>query len=251
MRTPLVLVAAALVGLAGCDSASDGSPEVISPAAFTFDAGAFPDESSRTATAAGQNFRVAALRVGVVSAIVGANLILPEAATRAATRVEPERNEDGSLVYSTVVDVLGSPTEIRLTGVPRGGDVDWTLTTAPDGFERFTFYTATTTFNGRSGTWSLFNPDVDGSVLGAEFEIDETPEVTFIVPEGRDNAGTSVLYETDGDVRTFDFVGTDGTRSLVVWNTQTNAGSIEASDFRGGARVCWDASLQDVACESV
>ena len=67
MRTSLVL-AAALIGLAGCDSAGDGPPDVISPAAFTFDARAFPTETARTATDAGQTFRVAAFRVGVVSA---------------------------------------------------------------------------------------------------------------------------------------------------------------------------------------
>lgn len=255
MRSIPLLFAAALVVLAGCDAATDSAagaaPDVITPAAFSFDTGGFTSETARTASPAGQNFRVASVRVGLVSAIVGLNLVLPEAATRAATRVEPERREDGALVYEAVVDVLGTPVEIRLTGKPRGSEVDWTLTTAEDGSERFTYYTATTTFNGRSGSWRLFNPDEDGSVLAADFEVDGTPEVTFTIPEGRPNAGASVRYESDGSLRLFDFTDGQGVRTVVRWDAETRVGSIEADDFRQGARVCWNADLEDAACESV
>ena len=252
MRTTLPLLALALA-LAACDSAGpDGAPDVIAPAAFAVDLDAFPDDGARVA--AGRNFLTAAGRVGVVSTIVGLNLVLPERATRAATRVSPVE-EDGQFVWDTQVDVFSNDVQIRLVGDPDGDRVGWTLTTEnrSDDVEDgpFTYYTAETTLDGREGSWRLFNPDVDGPILTAEFEIDGTPEITFAVPQGRPQAGATVRYETDGDVQTFEFEAADGTETLVRWNTETGAGSIEAEDYDGGARACWNEDFEDVACDEI
>ena len=247
MTRPALALAAA-VALAGCDASgpdADGPPAVIAPAAFSVDLDAFPSDDARVA--AGANYLTSAARVGIVSAVVGANLVLPERATRAATRVEPTQT-DGVFLWDTNVDVFDEDVEIRLTGDPTGSRVDWTLTTAVEGDERFTYYTAETTPSGRAGSWRLFNPDEDGPVLTAAFDVDGTPEITFTVPEGNDRAGARVRYETDGDRQTFDFTSADGDRALVVWDTATGAGSITADDYNGGERACWDEDLDDVDC---
>lgn len=254
MRTPTTLAALALL-LAACDSSGpDGAPDVIAPAAFSVDLDAFPDDGARVG--AEGNFLTAAGRVGVVSGIVGLNLVLPERATRAATRVSPEPDSTGdAFVWDTTVDVFDNDVQIRLIGDPDDGQVDWTLTTenlsddAEDG--PFTYYTAETSFSGREGSWRLFNPDVDGPVLTAEFDVDDTPEITFAVPAGRPQAGATVRYETDGDVQTFDFESADGVGTLVRWNTETLAGWIEAEDVNGGDRACWNESLDNVDCDEV
>jgi hypothetical protein len=255
MRTPTILAAALALVLAACDSSGpDGAPDVIAPAAFSVDLDAFPDDGARVGAEA--TFLTAAGRVGVVSGIVGLNLVLPERATRAATRVAPEPDSTGdAFLWDTTVDVFDNDVQIRLTGDPDGGQVDWTLMTenlsddAEDG--PFTYYTAETSFDGREGSWRLFNPDADGPVLTATFDVDDTPEITFAVPEGRPQAGATVRYETDGDVQTFEFEDASGTETLVRWNTVTRAGSIEADDVDGGDRACWDEDLDDVACDEI
>lgn len=251
MRALSTLALAAV--LFGCDSAGpEGPPAVIAPAAFAVDLRAFPDANGRVA--AGENVKAAAGRVGVVSAIIGLHLALPERATEAATRVDPVE-QDGVFVWDTTVDVFGNGVQIRLLGDPDGDRVGWTLTTenlsddAEDG--PFTYYTAETALDGRDGTWRLFHPDVEGPVLAASFEADDTPEVTFTVPDGRPQAGTVVRYESDGNVRTFDLTTAAGARSLVRWDAETRAGSIEASDYNGGARACWNERLEDVDCAEV
>ena len=250
IRRP-ALALALLVALAGCDSTGpDGPPAVIAPAAFSVDLDAFPDEPSSAvagASATGANYATSAARVGIVSAILGANLVLPERATRAATRVEPTVT-DGAYLWDTNVDVFDRDVEVRLSGDPTGDRVEWRLTTALEGDERFTYYTAETTANGRAGTWRLFNPDADGPVLAASFDVDDTPEITFTVPPGNERAGARVRYETDGSRQTFDFTNADGRRALVVWDRATGAGSIVADDYNGGERACWDERRDDVDC---
>ena len=245
-----LLLAGALVGCDASGPDAAAPPAVIAPAAFSVDLDAFPDRAAGVtagASSVGANYRTSAARVGIVSAIVGASLALPERATRAATRVEPVVT-DGAFLWDTNVDVFGRDVEVRLTGDPNGDAVDWRLTTALEGDERFTYYTAETTADGRTGTWRLFNPDEDGPVLAASFDADDTPEITFSVPEGNERAGARVRYQADGDELTFDLVTADGDRALVVWDRETGAGSIVADDYNGGERACWDADLDDTDC---
>lgn len=253
MTRPLAPALLFALALAGCDAAGpdDRPPAVIAPAAFAVDLGAFPDDGARVA--AGANYLTSAARVGVVSAVVGANLVLPEQATRAAAGSRPDSSSgDGVFVWDATVDVFQNDVRIRLTADVDGDDVGWALTTEneSDGLDDgpFTYYTAETSFDGREGTWRLFNPGVESPVLTATFDVDDSPEVTFAVPEGRDQAGARVRYETDGTRRTFDFVDARWGRSLVVWDLVTGAGSVTADDYNGGERACWDGDLDDVAC---
>ena len=249
-RAAAAALVLAAVSLSACDTAASGdaAPDVIAPAAFDLGADAFPD-----AKATGANFANAAVRVGVVSTVIGLHLVLPSAATHAATRAEPFVTDDGVWVWETTVDVLGTPVDIRLEGEPRGRETGWRLSTASGDEAPFTLYTARTRLDGRAGTWALFSREADGPVLRAEFDTtSDRGEVTFSVPEGRDNGGSSVLYESEGPARVFDWLDLpEDDRALIEWDAETGAGSIEADTYREGERACWDASLADAACAAV
>ena len=50
-----------------------------------------------------------------------------------------------------------------------------------------------------------------------------------------------MLYRTDRDEQTFDWLDQpEDDRALIVWDLDTNAGSIEADTYNGGERACWD-----------
>ena len=251
-RPTLASLALGALALAGCDStdSADGPPAPISAAAFETGADAFPDDAARAAGAAGgENYANAAVRVGVVSTLVGLNLVVPHIATEAVTRDTPEV-VDGVWVWETVEDVLGTPVALRLTADADGSRVDWRLTSqdlGDAGNGVFTYYTATTSTDGEAGSWRLFLPDQDGAVLTADFDVRDDREVTFAVPAGRDAGGTSVTYRTEGSAQTFDLVR-QAERALVRWDLQTGAGSITADAYNGGERACWDRQLRDVAC---
>ena len=260
IRSVAVLLVA-LVALSACDSTAGGGGTAPTPppaSAFALD-GDFPEPSARVAV--GAHFLNAAGRFGGVSLVVGANLVIPSAITDAVTDVEPFV-EDGTWVWETTARVQSADVTFRLEGTPAGRDVDWRLRlTSVDGgtgqiADDFDLYTATTSLDGKTGSWDL-NYLIDGvptRVLTAEYEVraEDDREATFRVPEGREAGGSSVLYRVDGDARVFDWLAQPGAvRTWVQWDQETRLGFIEADDYNGGARACWNATLDDVACESV
>ena len=248
---PLLAVAV----FVGCDSTgldSDAPPTLIAQAAFDLDADTFPENTART-SAAGANYANAAVRVGVVSAVVGANLALPLAATAEAARATPVVT-DGVWTWDATADVFGTPVDLRLEASADGSDVTWRLISTRGGDDpgdSFTYVTATTSTDGQRGTWRLFHPDEAGPVLTASFDVRnlDDREITFAVPSGLDNGGSSVRYATDGDVKTFDWDDQpENDRALIEWDARSKAGSIEADTYNGGVRACWNAALNDVTC---
>ena len=243
---------AALLVLAGCDAApappDDARPDVIAPAAFELDL----DLAAAAAATAGANHTNASLRVGIVSAIIGLNLVLPSAATHAATRTEPVV-EDGVWVWESTFPIDGDDVTFRLEGAPAGRTVDWRLDITNRELDAFTLYTARTDLDGETGDWQLFHEERGErvEVLRADFAVTagDARELVFSVPDGRDSGGSSVRYEADGDARAFDWrEEPEGLDHLVEWDQATGAGSITADNYNGGVRACWDASLADAPC---
>lgn len=261
MLRPISALLVAVLVLVGCDTGADGGDTTPTPppaTAFALDAD-FPPSSARVA--AGANFLNAAGRYGIVSAVVGVNLIIPKAVTDAATRAEPFV-EDGTWIWETTTRIQSADVTFRLEGTPDGREVDWRMRiTSVDGGtgeigEDFDLYTATTSLDGREGSWQL-NYVIDGEptrVLTADYEVraEDDRELTFRVPEGREGGGSSVLYRVDGDTQVFDWFNRPGdVRTLVEWDRETRLGFIEADDYNGGARACWDADLNDASCAGV
>ena len=241
---------ASLIVLAGCDATTPPDevdrPEVIAPAAFDFD-GDLPD-----ALAAGENYNNAAFRVGVVTGIIGLNLVLPSAATHAATRATPYV-EDGTWIWESTFEINRDDVTFRLEGTPRGREVSWRMGITNSELDDFTLYTGRTDFDGRTGDWQLFY-EIEGArteVLRADFEIESEmeAEITYSVPPGRDAAGSSVLYANDTGVITFDWdQQPENLRHLIQWDERTGAGWIEADNYNGGERACWGPDLEDAPC---
>lgn len=245
---PLLLV----VLLVGCDAVTDtdpAAPDVIAPEAFAFEP-SFPTAKSM----AGEHFNNGAVRVGVVSAILSANLVLPSAATHAATRTAPVV-VDGVWIWESTFRIGNDDATFRLEGEPVGREVDWALSITNRDLDDFVLYTARTDFDGETGDWQLFY-EIDGArteVLRADFEVTgrDARELTFSIPPGRDAAGTTVLYTHDGDARGFDWYEAPETRDhLVEWDAVTHEGFIQADNYNNGMRSCWDAALENAPCQS-
>ena len=264
-------VVAALFGLTltACDNTAVDNPDqslapvVLTPSAFSLDADSFPSTSSAAANVvSGPHHTRAFLTVAIVTAAVGLNLIVPSAATQAATQATPFV-ENGVWIWQNTVPINGENVTFRLEADPAGTEIDWQMIISAaylngETYDEFTLYTATTAINGRSGDWSLFYR-IDGQstrVLDAVY--DETSstarELTFSVPEtnpDEDARGATVFYMADGDMRLFDFQEpTPNQNHLVEWDAVTHAGFIEAYDYNGGNRACWDENLNNVDCVS-
>ena len=255
--------------LTGCDSggmnAPDDPPPVLTPEAFELNTDLFsnqnPSSSSATKTGEYAHFANAALRVGPVSLLVKANLIIPSAVTAAALQADPVV-EDSTWIWEANADTLNQDISFRLEGTPDGPTVAWSMTvTAPnpeqgEALNSFELYTAETALDGSSGSWSLFYR-IDGErtrVLDADFTVtsDTEKEITFSVPEtAENNAGDSVRYAVDESQRTFEWTRVEdmgNTVVTVVWDAAAKAGFLVAPDYNGGEPACWNDAFQNVAC---
>jgi hypothetical protein len=268
-RCAIALLGFAFLMLTGCDSTEPDvtgePPDVLPPDAFSIDADLFsnqaPGATRASKTGEHTHFTHAALRVGPVSLLIKANLIIPTAVTAGALQADPVA-EDGTWVWTATADTLSQDVSFRLEGTPDGDAVTWRMmVTAPDPaqgqpLENFALYTAQTALNGSSGSWSLFYR-LDGErtrVLHADFTVTSDTEkgITFSVPEAADqNAGDSVRYAVDGTQRTFEWTQVEDagdTVTTVMWNAETKSGSIVAPSYNDGERACWNESFQNVAC---
>jgi hypothetical protein len=260
MRSRLLIVAAVVgvVSISGCDSGGSDveEPVVVSPSAFTFDS-SFPQSFQ----GGGEHWQNGALRVAFVTLAVGVHLVIPAAATHAATQAEPFV-EGGTWIWENTVPIGGTPVTFRLEGTPDGTETDWRMFMSADEeidgalYDGFELYNATTTLDGRVGQWRLYYliEDVRTHVLTADFDIDSDAvhDVQYTVPESNPNPdarGSTVLYARNGDARTFDWhQEPEDYDHLVEWSISTHAGSITATNYNGGVRACWDSDLQNTEC---
>lgn len=259
------LLALALL-LAACDATEPindtADPTPPPAAAFTFD-GSFPSPATASAppSAVGDHVVQGAVRVGVVSTVVGAWLAIPAAVTDAATDADPVV-ENGTWIWENTVPIRGTTFTFRLEGTPAGTSVDWQMLVSSDRpvdgytYDDFGLYAATTTLSGRRGDWRLFVP-VDGvrtRVLDADFEVTSATvaEITYSVPDTNPNVearGSSVRYAADGAARLFDWhQEPEDFDHLVGWDAVSHAGFIEATNYNDGVRACWNAQLDDAPC---
>jgi hypothetical protein len=260
---PALLLLAPLA-LTGCDGSDpdgfdDNPPPVIAPSAFAFDDSFEDGQTLRGAF--GQNWLNAYGRVSIVSLAVGVHLVIPHVVTAAAVQADPYV-EDGTWIWENTEIVHGRDVTFRLEATPDGEEIAWRMLISASSLEgadydAFELYNATTTLDGRAGTWRLFY-DIEGErteVLDAEFEVTSAAqrEITFIVPETNPNPdarGETIRYYANGDARLFDWhQEPEDYDHLVEWDEATKAGSITADDYNGGEPACWDEDLEDVPCE--
>lgn len=247
-----------LLLLAGCDSASvDESepPSTISPAVFEVHA----FEASASKSSAGENLKAALTRYVPVSITLGVQyLLIPALVTEFVTEVDPV-SLDGAWVWETEKQTEQGTFSARLTGRPNESSVDWMMEVSGNNphtgrLEDFVLYTARTQAEGRSGTWDLFFP-IDGepvNILDAEFVIENPVEkqITFVVPETAPRyAGYEVRYEREDNDRLFYWYQPDvDEEHILIWNPVSGVGSIQSTNYKDGARYCWNAAGEDVEC---
>jgi hypothetical protein len=259
-RYTFLLIALYAITFAGCDSNKDedAAPDLFPAEAFTLQTELF-NQNLAPKQAAGINFAAAALRVWPVSLAIGANLIIPSALTTSALQAEAV-SEDGSWVWAASATANGLNTAYSLIGTRRDGGTDWSMLVTVQGgmggetLDDFELFTGRTTDNGASGNWSLFYPieGVSTNVLSAEYAIvsDTEKSITFSVPTtAEDNAGDTIEYAEIDNLRTFEWMQAGaGIQHLITWNATDSTGSITATNFRSGAKSCWDAELNDTVC---
>lgn len=261
-KTRYFFIAAFLfVSFSACDSSNpdEDPPAVMPEAVFALPVDLFDQSASKTSSPPGINFTAAALRVWPVSAIIGANLIIPSLTTIQALDTTPVF-EDNAWVWKATTTAEGVTVDFNLSATRNGATTLWSMKISSssqlDGqtLDNFELFTAETSNSSTAGSWKLYYL-INGSstnVLDASYThtSDTEKSITFSIPQtAAENAGDSVEYGENGSTRTFVWrqVAENITHD-VTWDHNTAAGSISATNFNGGTMGCWDETLADTAC---
>ncbi len=248
------------VSMSGCDNTNteDEAPELISPDLFEIDTNFFNSQAA-SKSAPKENFVNGALRVWPVSLVMTASLALPAIVTNAALQDQAEF-ADGAWQWESVASFNSSSITFGLTATPDGNGHNWSSSlsfadpASQNQLDNFELFTGRTQNGGTEGNWQLFLPidETSTNVLNATFTRDSETDkaVTFSIPAtAAENGGDSVTYLVDGDNNRFEWtqVGESMTHT-VEWNSVTGAGSISATNFKGGIKSCWDQNQDDAQC---
>ena len=268
------LLLGAVLTFSACDSNEANEEELGTPpppvSSQMFDTSGMMTLPVRAAEAAldnsnpGDNFLNAAARVAITSGVIGAQLYIPFLTTSIAQAGEPGY-ESGLWIWRNTVPVSDRDVTFVLTTTSRPPEadpvrVDWDMHVIVDDNGDVTddlLYDGFTDDFQRTGSFIVYAPlnkdfGNDVPVLSIDFD-GMTPDYQEIRFESLTD-----VYDHPGDVATYE-VGAVTARFLlvephnskqheVIWDIDSLAGQLTATDYNGGMPACWDADLQDVPC---
>lgn len=272
-----ILLVGTLPWAAGCNTnvqpaPDDEQPPEIPPASTfvmdfsDFTAGGAPklasDHVDPTTLQAlpGGNWGWAALNAGVWNVIITVGLSVPVAAFLESFNHVPERQPDGSWVWSYDVNVGGIIHSAELHALAVGGDIQWAMFISKEGFyNRFNWFSGVSNLIGTEGTWTL-NKDPDDATpfIGIEWHRnpqDETGDIKYtnVVPGGPENGGYIFHGITGETFDAFYDIFNKGQENLttIEWSRVSKDGRVkDPAHFGDEDWHCWDTDLQDVECPS-
>ena len=241
------------------------APDIPPADTFVIDfsnfAGGGSDASARVAQALpGGNWVFAAASAGVWSGIITVTLAVPVGAFVESFNHEPVLQADGSWAWSYDAVVAGALYSARLEARGKGANIEWRMFISKAGeFTDVLWFTGQSNLLGTAGNWTL-NRDPDNLEPFIRIDwnrnpTDQTADIRYtnIVPDGPENGGF-IFYGVTGEAPFDAFYeifnkGADRTTNI-EWNRTSREGRVmDAVQFSDSDWHCWDASLQDAACD--
>lgn len=278
------LATLALVVVFGCsnDATSPSqntgasAPALPSSSTMTFDL-EFPasdqanvsDDEIRAGTPGAATLAAAGDRQNWINAFVRATYIVlttydyleePAAAFALAIHSVPQRQDDGSFLWTYIfVDQKADiEYEIFLYGLEGDEAVSWRLEVSSDDpalpLDHFVWFTGESSKSDRSGYWQFYAPvDPTNGTETARIDWQEQPgdkRLTITVNgSGLPNEGDVLDFHHTRAQSTIEYTDASaGATSDITWYPD-GSGSLAVPDYNGGAQACWDAHQLDAACE--
>ena len=267
-RVALGLVLVMVYTLGGCGNQvppdDDTPPEIPPQSTFKMDFSDFEEEDGTATTRVaqalpGSNWNYSAGVVVVWSTIVAVTLAVPVAAFVESFNHEPERQTDGSWVWSYDVTVDDDVYTASLSAKAQGGDINWKMLVSKEGeYTDFEWFTGVSNLIGTEGEWTL-NRDPDDPELFIQIDWTRDPDsqtgslqYTNIVPGGLLNGGyimaaTSEEEPFDARYHVYDNLAQNLTE--IEWNLESLDGRVkDERHFEDEDWHCWDVALQNADC---
>lgn len=210
------------------------------------------------AAAAGTNFLAGALSVSVANFWTTVVMAVPVATWAAAASDTPEFS-DGAFHWEYAVTEGGNSFAADLSGRGEGSESVWEMRVSASAtnppLDNFLWYTGRAALTGTDGEWHIFDagqPSSQDEVLRIDWSHPSSNAWTLTftnVHTGAIDVGDMLEYEVTGDERLVRFTDVSASTTVEIgWNATTQAGYVQAPNFNGGARACWSATLDNVAC---
>ncbi|MBU1699205.1 MAG: hypothetical protein KJ970_07975 [Candidatus Eisenbacteria bacterium] len=205
------------------------------------------------------NWFNAAIRVAILNLVVAEVVVPPSVAFFAALHTIPSYIGDNTFMWVyTWFENPHHEIEIRLRGTLLDDEIDWEMQISDD--QANPPLDQATWFSGRShivedrGYWILNNLE-NGEAAPAiridwKVEAEDQKELSLeVIEAGNEIFGDTLSYLQEGVIVTVAFYdASENVTADMTWNEETGAGSLQAPDYNGGERACWDENLIDAEC---
>lgn len=101
--------------------------------------------------------------------------------------------------------------------------------------------------DGSGGSWQMhdFFDESDDPIFKVDYDLDGDL-ATRVNMEFDEEEDGRFLYQSDGSTGSLEFWDAlDSGYSIIEWDNETGAGSIQSPNYRGGEKVCWDEDFQN------
>jgi hypothetical protein len=217
------------------------------------------------------NFLNAAVRVLFLDVVVYAALAQPTAAFATAIHSVPQRQDDGSWLWTYIYVGNGSiEYSVFLRGKQMDSYVAWSMEVSSTDpampLDHFLWFDGQVQSDERAGYWQFYEPVVGSAEAAASIGALETPgtaciridwenhsrverRLAFLVnkPDAPEEGSTLVFDETLEAASIEFYDATNGNTGTIIWH-RDGSGSIEWPDYNGGVKGCWDVWQRDVVC---
>jgi len=272
IRNGIVLVAVLLtlvVGLSACGDSTnvkDQTPPDLPPQESmntdfsTFDQ-APQKQNLNTQQAGFEHFTRAAFEAAAFKVILNANLFIPRAIFKAATKVDPEGGNNGEWNWNYSVDANGKVFKASLTGQKNkdAGHSTWQMyitnnQTQPP-LDNFLLFEGQAQLDGTSGYWIYYDwtqPDQQSRISRLDWskKSENALDLTLKVLSNRNNNINDVIeYQISDSTKMVTYTDASKSSELKIhWNSETHAGYLIDPGYNSGEKACWDSNFQNVAC---
>jgi hypothetical protein len=219
-----------------------------------------PGPELQTADAANRaNFINAFVRALYVHLLMFDALEEPVAAFALAVHSIPQKQDDGSWLWTYIFVENGLEYSIFLYGTPDtgGGYVDWRLevSTNDPGLDlnHFVWFDGRTHNDDDHGFWQFYDPSLPAPHTAARIDW-QNPSATEhrltveINGADSDDSGDTLEFFGSSFLATIDhYDAGDDVESNITFNAD-GSGSLTMPDYNGGETACWDTEQKDTDC---
>lgn len=170
----------------------------------------------------------------------------------------PQKQEDGSYLWTYIFVDKEIEYSVFLFGTPKLDTVEWRMEVSSNDpaltLDHFVWFSGESKRDDTGGYWQFFDPiDETNGVPSARIDwVNGLREDTLTITVN------GVGYPNEGDILTFSdsrktgsieyFDASENLTSSIIWHSD-GTGSLTVPDYNGGAQACWDTEQRNVACE--